>query len=148
MPHFVITKEGQPSRDVTVSGALIGIGRDARNEICLTDPDHYVSRFHAVLVRMTDDPETYFIRDLSSTSGMFVNGTSAHQRALADGDSIQIAGYELVYTRETAENVRRSRFRIVPFKPAADPGAATALMPSVHSRRRVVRDSDRDEMIN
>jgi len=81
MPNFVITKADQPPRDLTVSGALIGIGRDARNEICLTDPNHYVSRFHALLVRMSDDPERYFIRDLSSMSGLFVNGTSAYRRS-------------------------------------------------------------------
>lgn len=148
MPNFVIIKEGQAPRDVTVSGTLIGIGRDARNEICLTDPDYYVSRFHAVLVRVSDDPERYFIRDLSSMSGVFVNGASTGQRLLTDGDSIQIAGYELVYTQETGGTARRSRLRVVSSKPYFDAGAATALMPSVLNRLASTSQSDRDEMIN
>lgn len=148
MPNFVIVKEGQPTREVTVTGALIGIGRDARNELCLTDPDYYVSRFHALLVRTSGTPERYFIRDLSSMSGIFVNGSSACQRMLADGDSIQIAGYELIYSQETGSGIRRSRLRVVPTKPLVDAGAVTALMPAVHSRRPTAKEADREEMIN
>jgi pSer/pThr/pTyr-binding forkhead associated (FHA) protein len=47
----------------------ITIGRDPANSISLDDM--LVSRFHAVVQKVKDD---YFIEDLGSTNGTFVNG--------------------------------------------------------------------------
>ncbi len=148
MPNLVITHEGHPSREISISGALIGLGRDARNEISLPDPNNYVSRFHAALVRMGDDPERYFIRDLSSMSGVFVNGTNTYQRVLAEGDLIQIAGYRLVFSHDPASGMQRSRLRTVPSKAVTDSGATTVMMRSAAFGRGVITGSDREEIIH
>ncbi|HLJ49790.1 MAG TPA: sigma 54-interacting transcriptional regulator [Bryobacteraceae bacterium] len=148
MPNLVITHEGQPPRVITVTGAMIGLGRDARNEISLPDPNNYVSRFHAVLVRMSEDPERYFIRDLSSMSGVFINGSSAYQRILAEGDVIQIAGYRLSYSHDPAAGMQRSRLRTVPTKTVTDSGATTVMMRSAGFSRGVITGSDREEIIH
>ena len=47
----------------------ISIGRDADNIICLDDA--LVSRRHAVIQKVKDD---FFVEDLGSTNGTFVNG--------------------------------------------------------------------------
>ncbi len=47
----------------------ITIGRDRKNHICIQDT--MVSRFHALIQKIKD---AFFIKDLESTNGTFVNG--------------------------------------------------------------------------
>ncbi len=47
----------------------ITLGRDERNSVVVDDK--MVSRFHAVIQKIKDD---YFIKDLKSSNGTFVNG--------------------------------------------------------------------------
>ena len=67
------------------------IGRTPDLPICL---DHDgVSRLHAALIR--DPYDRWWIHDLGSTNGTYVNGSAVTQRLLNPGDTIQIGPYRM-----------------------------------------------------
>jgi len=68
------------------------IGRLAENDIVIEN--YAVSGKHAVITRKED---AYFIDDLTSTNGTFVNGKQIAAHSLKDGDIIAIGKHELVY---------------------------------------------------
>ncbi|MEO2002092.1 MAG: FHA domain-containing protein, partial [Pirellulales bacterium] len=78
--HFdlaeLISSSGEPG---------IGIGREKGNEI--TVEDHEASRRHAE-IRKHDD--TYFLADLDSSNGTFLNNCRISEAELKSGDRIQI----------------------------------------------------------
>ena len=73
----------------------VTIGRGLNNDIILEDTR--VSRHHAQLRYRA---RRFWITDLGSTNGTFVNGEQVEERALRDGDLISLGGLELTY-RET-----------------------------------------------
>lgn len=75
------------------------IGRDARSEIILDDDA--VSAFHAKLRAEEDDKgnESFFVQDLATTNGTFVNGEEIVKQFLSDGDSIEIGETKLVFKK-------------------------------------------------
>lgn len=68
------------------------IGRDDENSIRLEDTK--VSRRHAV-VKPRDGK--WFIEDLDSTNGVYVNGAKVKQAELRKGDQVHIGSYDLVF---------------------------------------------------
>ena len=73
----------------------VTIGRGLNNDIILEDTR--VSRHHAQLRYRA---RRFWIADLGSTNGTFVNGQQVEEQALRDGDLISLGGLELTY-RET-----------------------------------------------
>jgi anti-anti-sigma factor len=70
---------------------IVTCGRASDNPLVLGDPA--VSRRHA---RFERRPEGYFLADLSSANGTFVNGQAvspSSPRLLQDGDQLSIGGY-------------------------------------------------------
>jgi diguanylate cyclase (GGDEF)-like protein len=70
--------------------ARTSIGREPRNEISLCDEK--ISKVHCEINVSKNDQgnEIFFIRDLDSTNGTYVNGEWAAQASLNAGDKIQI----------------------------------------------------------
>lgn len=68
------------------------IGRLPENDIPLDAPD--VSRRHASIIKQGQD---YFLQDLSSRNGTFVNEQPVQLVELRDGDLIRIASYLLTF---------------------------------------------------
>ena len=66
------------------------VGRDINNEICLDDIT--VSRSHALI---TKNNGQYFIKDLGSLNGTYLNAISVRDTAITTGDEIQIGKYHL-----------------------------------------------------
>ncbi|MCR4419947.1 MAG: DUF3662 and FHA domain-containing protein [Clostridia bacterium] len=66
------------------------IGRRPGCHLVLTDPN--VSRQHAVIERRQ---ELYWLIDLDSTNGTYINGQRVHRQPLRPGDRIQIGDSEL-----------------------------------------------------
>jgi pSer/pThr/pTyr-binding forkhead associated (FHA) protein len=62
------------------------IGRNPTTDVTLLDEN--ISREHALILR--DDAGGYTIEDLQSTNGTKVNGKVVRNKALANGDEIQI----------------------------------------------------------
>jgi pSer/pThr/pTyr-binding forkhead associated (FHA) protein len=73
-----------------LEGLQLAVGREADNEIQL--PHEKVSKHHAVLRRAKD---TWYIEDLKSTNGVFVNAEKVHLVELKHGDRVHIGPYEL-----------------------------------------------------
>src|SRR5262249_20060955 len=77
------------------------IGRSPDNDLVL--PDDEVSRRHAA-IRLEDD--THVLIDLESANGTRLNGEQIKEKTLADGDTISIGPYVIVYHRGLRTTVR------------------------------------------
>ncbi len=75
---------------------LINLGRRETNDLVINDKR--VSRNHAQ-IRITEGLATVY--DLDSTGGTFVNNNRVRSQVLKPGDVISLAGYLLIYNRET-----------------------------------------------
>ena len=114
MARLVISKGTAFHKEYVFSGMdIITIGRARASDIFLPDPTRKVSRYHAAIVRTQAFPERHFVRDLSSLRATKVGGEIVFQRALRDGDVVQIAEYELTYLSQPAEKRRWSRLHVV-----------------------------------
>jgi hypothetical protein len=88
MKRLLLTHNG---RQVEVDKDRFLLGRSkTQADLRLEDPN--VSRQHAAIERVGS---AWFIVDLGSTNGIFVNGQRVARRALADGDVIVITSQEI-----------------------------------------------------
>jgi putative nucleotidyltransferase with HDIG domain len=68
------------------------IGRDKENKLCINNSS--VSRFHSLLFKENGD---YYLQDLDSTNGSFLNGKRVRKEKLTAGDQITIADVEILF---------------------------------------------------
>ncbi len=98
---LIVTSPRGNERIYTLSDGTVLIGRSAECDIILRDPK--ASRKHARLEISADQIAVF---DLNSRSGVSVDGVDIETATLADGSSIQVAGYvmrlERVSDRVTA----------------------------------------------
>lgn len=64
-----------------------------------------VSRVHARLLKAE---QGYFVEDMNSSNGTFVNGQRVSRQALGPGDQITIGKFTLIYEIETAQTVQEA----------------------------------------
>jgi HD-GYP domain-containing protein (c-di-GMP phosphodiesterase class II) len=91
-----------------LAGKVFRIGRNEGNDLRLNNP--YISRYHAEIIPRGSG---YQLRDLSSTSGTFVNGERVKQRNLKNGDSIRLGrgrGIELVFSQDSLTEVESAEY--------------------------------------
>jgi phosphoserine phosphatase RsbU/P len=91
---------GNRSR-VTIDAAPFLIGRQSENNLVLRD--NRISRSHA---RISNDQGDYFVEDLDSRHGVFVNGQKVKRQKLKDGDRIDFGfpdSYRLAFTLQEDE---------------------------------------------
>ena len=74
------------------------LGRIATNNIRLLD--EMVSGHHAKIIRFQNN---YFIEDIASTNGSFVNGKRIRKCVLKDGDKISFGPYKLMFQMNSEE---------------------------------------------
>lgn len=80
--RLAMRKGPLPGKSFDLVKSLLTIGREVKNDIVVNDPE--VSRQH---VRLTEQPEGYWVEDLASTNGAFINGQRlAGPMALRPGD--------------------------------------------------------------
>ena len=79
----------------------IRIGRNVKNDIHIDNPA--VSSSHAVIKKVMN---TYFIEDLGSTNGTFVNEKKINKYELLDGDEVIIGKHclEFHYINSNGQN--------------------------------------------
>jgi pSer/pThr/pTyr-binding forkhead associated (FHA) protein len=83
---------GRTGETFPVEGERITVGRRPDSDIFLDDVT--VSRDHALLVKRGDG---WFIDDLGSLNGTYVNRQRIESHRLNDGDELQIGKYKLAY---------------------------------------------------
>jgi adenylate cyclase len=76
------------------------IGREMTNAICLNDPS--VSRQHCLIKQ--NDEGLFFIRDLESFNGVFVNGTPVNEQEIKHGDQLGIGDVMMFFLLREAED--------------------------------------------
>ncbi|MBI4537664.1 MAG: FHA domain-containing protein [candidate division NC10 bacterium] len=92
VPEIVLYAGEKQLATYTLSSGELTIGRTAGNSIVLENPG--VSRRHATI---RAEGERVLIEDQGSANGTFVNGQKVGNRALKDGDEIQIVKHRLIY---------------------------------------------------
>ena len=100
---FVIQGRDQGTR-FRLDGNTVTFGRGTSNAVQLHDTE--ISREHAEFSRRG---YLYFLRDLGSSNGTFVNGKQIKEHELASGDQLQLGRTLLLYTGVTEGRVRRPR---------------------------------------
>jgi hypothetical protein len=83
---------GRVGESFALRGERMGIGRGPDNEIFLDDIT--VSRNHALFVRRGS---SWFIDDLGSLNGSYVNRRRVDSQELEDGDELQIGKFKLTF---------------------------------------------------
>lgn len=103
MPSLFVIQGRDQGQRFDLAESNLTLGRVASNDIQVHDTE--VSREHAELVRRGDQ---YFIRDLGSSNGTFVNEQPIQEQELASGDRIQVGRTLLLYTgvREEVGDLR------------------------------------------
>jgi len=87
---------GEGSYKVTSRGLIIGRGSTAN--IKLRSP--YVSVEHALLYTRGGN---YYIRDLGSKNGVYVNGRKVQESVLREGDKVWLGDYEITISESPVE---------------------------------------------
>lgn len=77
-----------------IESDTVRLGRTADNDVVLPDPN--ASRVHA---RITRRGHSYFITDLNSTNGTWVNELRVGEAELSDSDVIRLGNTRLVFRR-------------------------------------------------
>ena len=91
MERVIVLKEGAVVNEVPLEAKkLLSIGRDAVSDIQLKD--FSVSRQHAQLVRVFSD---YYVEDLGSTNGTYLNDRPVTKHMLKHGDLLRIGNFSL-----------------------------------------------------
>ncbi|MEX2168901.1 MAG: ATP-binding protein [Pirellulales bacterium] len=93
MPSLFVIQGRDQGQRFDLAEPNVMLGRVASNDIQVHDTE--VSREHAEFVKRGDQ---YFIRDLGSSNGTFVNEQPIQEQELASGDRIQIGRTLLLYT--------------------------------------------------
>jgi pSer/pThr/pTyr-binding forkhead associated (FHA) protein len=83
---------GRTGESFPLDTGRLAVGRRPESDIFLDDVT--VSRDHAVIVRRGSD---YYLDDLGSLNGTYVNRQRVDSRRLEDGDEVQIGKYKLSY---------------------------------------------------
>lgn len=87
LPQLAVALPGRPLMTFTLKEGDNVIGRAASSDIRIDDPDHQVSRSHAVL-RVSSDAIT--LVDSGSANGTFVDGERIETAVLAAGRSFRL----------------------------------------------------------
>jgi len=93
---LIITRGPKGGSRYALDGSVITAGRDARSDIFLDDVT--VSRRHAEVYRR--GPK-YFVRDVGSLNGTYVNRKQIDDTELHDGDELQIGMFKLAFFHGT-----------------------------------------------
>ncbi len=83
---------GSPCRDIRLDREKITIGKGDDADIRITDD--YASRLHALIYF---EKKRFFISDLGSTNGTFLDEARVLKEALSDGSRIRIGRQEMVF---------------------------------------------------
>jgi serine/threonine protein kinase len=102
MPKLIIEKGPNKSAELTL-GKTVFVGRDSTAHIVLAEP--MISRLHFKVEHRLDG---YYLVDLGSLNGTFVNRVRVKERLLKHGDMIQVGDVILSFVLDTPEIEERN----------------------------------------
>ena len=129
MQRLVITRDGEVVDEVEVVGEVMTIGRDSDADVTLDDPS--VSRRHATLSQVNSQ---FFIEDLGSTNGTYLNKKRISIHVLKNGDLIQVGHFAIRFEREQDQ------------PESQDPERTMILKPHENLLKRTVPTPERDRI--
>jgi pSer/pThr/pTyr-binding forkhead associated (FHA) protein len=123
-PKLLLSTASQHLRQIVIDKPRLTIGRRPYNDIMLDDLT--VSGEHAVLLTRAG---ASVIEDLRSRNGTLVNGEAIIQRALLNGDRIEVGIYRLQYVIEplVSEGDRPPEWACVEALSGDEPGKVIAI---------------------
>ncbi len=92
MLNIELDYQGKTLTTFETENEQISIGRNPKNDIQIDNPA--VSNSHAVVKKVMN---TYFIEDLGSTNGTFVNEKKIDKYELLDGDEVIVGKHSLKF---------------------------------------------------
>ncbi len=112
MAKLILKHDGINLRSFLLEKAATTIGRNDDNDIHLDD--YAVSGLHAVIIAednpYLDDVQDFFVQDMESTNGTFVNDDRIERYLLKQGDIIKIGSHE--FTFDSGQNPTLERTAI------------------------------------
>ncbi|MEM7083489.1 MAG: AAA family ATPase [Pseudomonadota bacterium] len=91
-PQLVLVREGTVIQKYKIHGDRLVIGRDADNDIPVAS--EFISRHHVQISYYND---AYWVSDLKSTNGTYVNGKRIQKHQLSDKDVIALGHHRLIF---------------------------------------------------
>ncbi|HEX8524933.1 MAG TPA: FHA domain-containing protein [Tepidisphaeraceae bacterium] len=89
-PVLRVVGEDDRPKTVTLDRSVVVVGRQAPAHLPL--PAKQVSKLHALILR---EQGRVYLRDLASTNGVQINGSTVREVGLADADQVRIGAYTL-----------------------------------------------------
>lgn len=123
MAKLVIHKDGKFFDSRVLTKDVITIGRDSKSDIQLDDAS--VSRRHASLTRINNQ---FFVEDLGSTNGTYLNKKKVTMHILKNGDKIVVGHFLVNFESEQdqkEEAIAADLEKTVVFSPAAAEAAVS-----------------------
>ena len=94
---FVVKQGPKAGARYALDSDVLSVGRDPSSDIFLDDIT--VSRHHAEVRR---EGARYWIRDVGSLNGTYVNRSLAEDGELSEGDEVQVGKFRLVFVHGTS----------------------------------------------
>ncbi len=91
MAFLRVHYQNNVEKDITLDKRTTSIGRSSENDIVMDHPG--VSSRHA---RINYEGQ-YYITDLRSTNGTYLNGKKILHHKLSDGDTVAISGFPIIF---------------------------------------------------
>ena len=109
MAMIVQTVEGVVTNKFDIEQSALKFGRTADNQVQIDDMA--VSNEHAQITCKTSDQGeiTYFLEDLGSTNGTFVNEAKIEKQLLRHSDSLRIGWNIFTFIDENEVNFEKTR---------------------------------------
>ncbi len=98
MPKLMLRFEAAFIREIKLDKTSLTFGRKPDNDVVLDNAA--VSGHHC---KMYESGGTWFVEDLNSTNGTFVNGRKVLKAGLKDGDAVTIVKHSLIFMHEAAD---------------------------------------------
>ena len=93
---LVVVQGAKAGARIALDSDLVTIGRHPESDVFLDDVT--VSRRHAEVRR---DGARYWVRDVGSLNGTYVNRSLTDEAELNDGDEVQVGKFKLVFVHGT-----------------------------------------------